>query len=282
MTLYTDHLLVQGDTVNIIQKALSDLYYTIPPEVLEMAFMDRQAIRQGLAISLEHRIREKVIDGRVIPDCNIRGGKQLEVPLDGLPVQRHHNGMHVYHIPKDRTDGCSITSVLSVTYGSYGAYGNMSGRGYYNHQSDLSNVAAGVLSSAESPGHLSSASVQLIGENILLVKSLTPMPGNAFVRCNVEHDAALSNIAPASWPVFSDMVQQATKAYIYIHKRVMLDQGFLHGGINLGAIGDFVDEYADANELYQEILREKWGRVTHANDPERMRRTMALQIGINR
>ena len=268
--------------MNIIQKALSDLHYTIPPEVLEMAFMDREAIRQGLAISLEHRIREKVIQSRVIPDCNLRGGKQIEVPLDGLPVQRYHNGMQVYHIPKDRTDGCAITSVMSMTYGSRGAYNAMSGRGYQTHQSDLMGAASGLLSSSEQAGVLSTAAVQLIGENIVLVKSHTPMPGNAFLRCNVEHDAALSNIAPSSWPVFSDMVQQATKAFIYIHKRVMLDQGFLHGGVNLGAIGDFVDGYSDANELYQEILREKWGRVTHANDEERMKRTIGLQIGINR
>ena len=268
--------------MNIIQKALNDLHYTIPPEVLEMAFMDRQALRQGLAISLEHRIREKVIEGRVIPDCNIRGGKQIEVPLDGLAAESYYNGMLVYHIPKDRTDGCSITSVYSLTYGTYGAFANMTGRGFYNHQSDLTNAASALLSSSESPSHLSTASVQLIGENIVLVKTPTPLPGNAFLRCNVEHDAGLSNIAPASWPVFSDLVKYATKAYIYIHKRVLMDQGFLHGGMNLGAVSDFVDEYADANELYQELLREKWGRVTHANDEERMKRTMGLQIGINR
>lgn len=268
--------------MNIIQKALSDLHYTIPPEVLEMAFMDRQAIQLGLAVSLEHRIREKVIDARVIPDCNLRGGKQLEVPLDGLRTQTHQNGMVVYHIPKDRTDGCAITSVLSLTYGGHGAFNALSGRGYFNHRSDLMSAAAGLVSSSEESPNLSTTAVQLIGENIVLVKSPTPLPGNAYLRCNVEHDAALSNIAPASWPVFSNLVVYAVKAYIYIHKRVMMDQGYLHGGMNLGALSDFVDEYADANELYQELLREKWGSVTHANDEERMKRTIGLQIGISR
>lgn len=268
--------------MNIIQKALNDLHYAIPPEVLELAFLDRQVMRMGIALSMDHQIREKVVEGRVIPDCNLRGGKQLEVPLDGLPTQMYQNGMMVYHIPKERTDGCSITSVMSLTYGSHPAYNALGGRGYSNHQSDLMSAGSALLSSSEQPSNLSTASIQLIGDNVVLVKSPTPLPGNAYLRCNVEHDAALSNIAPASWPVFSKLVEHATKAYIYIHKRVVLDQGYLHGGMNLGAVGEFVEEYSDANELYQELMTEKWGKVTHANDEERMRRTLGMQIGISR
>lgn len=268
--------------MNIIQKAISDVRFAIPPEVLQFAFADNNLGRMGVPMSLDHRIRESVIDARVIPDCNLRGGKQLEVPLDGLPTQMYQNGMIVYHIPKERTDGCSITSVLSVTYGSHSAYNAMSGRGYYDHHSDLMSAAGGMMSSAEQPVNLSTASVQLIGENVVLVKSPTPLPGNTFLRCNVEHDGALSNIAPASWPVFSKLVEYAVKAHIYINKRVMLDQGYLHGGMNLGILQEFVEGYSDANELYQELMTERWGKVTHANDPERMRRTMGMQIGINR
>lgn len=268
--------------MNIIQKALSDLHYTIPPEVLELAFLDRHLMRSGVALSLDHQIQDKVIQGRVIPDCNLRGGKQLEVPLDGLRAQMYQNGMMVYHIPKERTDGCSITSVLSLTYGSHPAYNALSGRGYFNHHSDLMSAASSLITSSEQPPNLSTASVQLIGENIVLVKSPTPLPGSAYLRCNVEHDAALSNIAPASWPVFSKLVEHATKAYIYIHKRVLLDQGYLHGGMNLGAVQEFVEQYSDDNEMYQELLQQKWGKVTHANDEERMRRTLGLQIGISR
>ena len=86
--------------MNAIEKALQDVLFTIPRELLHHSFIKRGSSVIKYPVSLETVIREKVITARVLTDCNLVGGVQLEIPLVSLnPVYTEGNNA-VYKIPK--------------------------------------------------------------------------------------------------------------------------------------------------------------------------------------
>lgn len=268
--------------MNIITKAIQDVRYTIPKEVLDYAFIDNELVRLGIPFTVDQSIREKVVQERVLVDCNLYAIRQVEVPLTGLKSRKYPEGYIVYHIPKERTDNCSIVSALGVTYGIRGyGHGHHAMR-YMDGTSQLQAASQAVMDSSLDHAGLSSSKVSLIGENIIAIRENMVLPDDIILRCNIAYDSELSTIKPASWKAFGKLVEYATKAYIYINKRVIVDQAVLHGGMSLGRLGDFIDEYSDANELYNEYLEETWRKVAFSNDDESMNRLMALQISVQR
>lgn len=270
--------------MNIIGYALNEIRAAIPPEVLEMAFVDTdwQNTLIGTPLSVDSMIREKVIQARVIPNCNLKGGREVTIPVHGLVPQTFDNRWLVYQIPKHLTDGASIVSVLSITYGAHPDYGGAFAQARNAHQGSLLNTAIQILTSSQQIYAFASVGVQLIGENTILVKESAPIPSNAFFRVQLEHDSMFSSLPPKAWDVFAQMCIAAVKNYIYIHHRVRIDEGVVQGGYQIGALANFVEEYSDANEIYREILTQQWGKTVHSADPERMARTIGLQIGLGR
>ena len=71
--------------MNAVSKALVDIKYNIPSEIIDLAFRER-ASRINQVISNDERIRSTVIQGRVIPDCSNSVGMTVNVPLDKCKV----------------------------------------------------------------------------------------------------------------------------------------------------------------------------------------------------
>ena len=268
--------------MNIITKAIQDVRYSIPKEVLDYAFLDTSLLRSGIPITVDQQIREKVIQERVLVDCNLYAVRQVEVPLTGLRSIVYPEGFLVYHIPKERTSGCSIVSVLSVTYGVRGyGHGHHTLR-YMDGTSQVQAANNAILDASLDHSGLSTAKVSLIGENIIAIKEALTIPDDVILKCNIAYDAELSTIKPASWRSFGKLVEYAVKAYIYINKTVIVDTAVLHGGLSLGRIGDLIENYSDANEMYNEHLEEVWRKVAFSNDDQSMQDHIASQISIQK
>lgn len=264
--------------MNLIQKSLDECRFNIPPEILELAFLRTGNTDRRLPLSLDTRIREKVIDARVIPDCDLVGGSQVLIPLQGLlPDFLDPPFSAVYRIPKDLTQGRTITSVLSVSYGDSVAVG-----GYYVGPEQWNPMldAMGQVMKSNSPiPQVSSAFVEMIGENTVFVRDAVALPTVMYLRCIVENASEMNNIKPASYHAFCKLVEYAVKAHIYVNTNIPIDQGQLQGGVTVGRIREVIDSYSDANELYSTHLQEVWRKTAFLNDPETHRRHIKMLVG---
>lgn len=267
-----------------IEKAIDEVRFEIPYEILNETFKVDTGYASagrstGVRTSLEARIREEILDKKVLVDCNLMGGHEVVVPLSGLQVKYNVDRTFVVTIPKQRTEGLSITSVLSVAQAPDGWMGSIytgpnAGNSFANRMDAMFHGSLG----GGSLGQID-ARVRLIGDNIVYVKLVDETTSDIFLRCRVGSDSNMSRLPAPYWLDFSEMVVLATKAYIYKELPIRMGEGQLSGGLNLGRFKEIIDEYADANTLYKEFVRENWPRIAGLTDEERHSRVIQSQFG---
>jgi len=266
-----------------IEKAISEVRFAIPYEILNETFKLEtnytSGRSSGVRTSLEARIREEILENKVLVDCNLMGGHEVVVPLSGLQVRYNIDRTFVVTIPKSRTEGQSITSVLSVAQAPDGWLGSVyagpqAGTAHNNQMEALfSSVVSGRGQS------LIDARVRLIGDNIVFVKLVDETTSDLFLRCRVGSDSNMSRLPATSWLDFSELVILACKAHIYRELSIRMDEGQLSGGLNLGKFKEIIDEYADSRQLYNEFIHEKWPRIAAITDEERHSKVIQSQFG---
>lgn len=250
--------------MNPVQKAISELKFRIPVPILQEAFTRNRFGQRPLPVGLDASIREQVIDARVRVDCNLVGGTELVIPLDGLPFEMWDPYTWIYRIPSHLVQNRKISQVMSLTFGTpvQNGIAMMGAPG----TSSLLNAAAGVMASQAPIPIVSTAYLRLIGENTVLVQDSIALPTNIALRCVVENDPDFTQLRPTTVPHFCKLVELATKGYIYNTLTLEIGMGQLVGGAELGRFREIVDGYADANELYETYLRDVWQRVAIMDD----------------
>ncbi|MNP96418.1 hypothetical protein D3C85_90010 [compost metagenome] len=268
--------------MNPIQKAISDVKAAIPREILERTFMkpDNVALGQRQSFnptSLDFRIRTLVIEGNVLPDCNLVGGTEVTIPLVEVLPQWISDYNVLYRIPKHLTQNRSILRLIHMTFGDGGVVGSMNLA--IQGRSAMMDAAQGVLQAHLPIPIISTANMEIVGENVVLVKDNITMPGNPYLRCVIEGDSELNHLQPTSYRHFSKLVVLATKQYIFNNMAVSTDQAALVGGMALGRIREIIDGYSDAYEQYEEYFETVWRKVALFNDPEANKRHLKYITG---
>ncbi len=263
---------------NPIQKALMDVQFKIPPQILQAAFVTREFGHRPLPVNIETLIRDRVIYARVMVDCNLVGGTQLVIPLSTVKPEYIDLNTMVYRIPKSLTQGRTITRLLSLSSGVGTGYNSAMTRNPYGFSAVVDAADAVVASHAPIP-LVSTANLRLIGENTVLVTEQVSLPSNVQLTCYVEYDEEFSQLRPTAYPKFSRLVELAVKAYIYNELAIPMGQAQLVGGMELGRFREIIDSYADANELYETYLQETWRRVALLNDAGSRERHLRMLSG---
>lgn len=263
--------------MNPIQKAIAEVKFRIPLDILNAAFLPRQFGQRPLPVNLDTRIRQEIIEKRVRVDCDLTGGVQVQVPLGGLTAEYLDAYNLIYRVPKYLTQNRAITRVLSlaVGYGSVTGTTNMGLEG----SSPLLDAASGVLASASPLPIVSTAYLELIAENTVLVSDTMQFPTNAFLRCMVENDAEFSTMKSGTFLKFAKLVELATKAHIYNALIIPIGQGQLVGGMDLGKFKEIVEGFADSNDNYDTYLNEVWRAVQILDDDLSKKRHLRLLTG---
>jgi hypothetical protein len=279
---------------NPIQKAIFEIERTIPQGILIAAFGTNdyansasggnildfgqlQGERGVVPVTLEHRIRKEIIEKRVRPDTDLVGGTQVTIPLNNLAPEYLNGPWNViYRVPKQLTQNRSIASVLSLTIGQGSVMGttNMGMEG----ASPMLDAGASVLASVMPIPMVSTAYVQLIGENVILIQDNMALPTNIYLRCYLESDDQFSQLVPSQFHQFSQMAILCTKSYIYNKLSLTTDMARLVGGIELGKFREIVDGYADAEQNYSDY-REKWAKIVQMVDPQSKERYLRMITG---
>lgn len=265
--------------MNAIDHALKSISQQIPKEVLEKAFIPMVSYTTSIPITVDARIRDLVINNKVFPDINIIGGTHITVPLSGLPTEQIESNAFVVRIPKERTQGRSIVSVLSLAMGGVVTEGMMVNP--LGSVPDSQSATQQMLNSTASIPYISEAQLSLLAENVVLIQGMSFAPTGLWLRCEVENDANLNNLKRRSYFAFSKLCVMACKSWIYNNMVIPMGNAFYEGGVNLGKLADIVESYSDAEEQYQEFLLTKWAKVSKLNDAETAERLVRLTTGGN-
>lgn len=263
-----------------IDKAISDVKRKIPRQILEAAFVEKRGfgpISRRTPVSIDYRIREEVIQSRVLEDVNLMGGKLTVVPLANVRPEYLPLNRTVWRVPMDLTENKRITRVLSITM-STGASVPMNTL-YNNAASSYVDAAGGLLDAHKPIPNVSDGLVQLIGENTVMAQALYPPALSLYLRCMLENDEELNNLPTTAYHSFTQLVEYAVKSYVYNELIIDVDAARLVGGQELGAFLNILEGYSDAEELYTEFLRTKWAKVALLSDPESKKRHLSMMVG---
>lgn len=268
--------------MNPIQYALNDLRHKIPEEVLRLTFSSRpfghvpNRWQSDMQLqSIDAGVRDKIIEGRVNIDCNLHGSLQIAVDLSSISYEMVDNSTKVFRIPREITQNRNIVSVQSLHY-----YDSSIMSSYSGASDPIGSAINDLYRAATNMPIVSTANCQYLGENVVLVSDTSEVYSASFVLiCTIENDSEMSDLNPGAYQIYSQLVEYATKAYIYMNLGLSLDQGFLSGGLELGRLREIVDSYADANELYMTLYTERWGKTAFTNDRQRMSRYISGMFG---
>ena len=236
---------------------LQEIHFNIPIEILKATFVRNTPYDLQIDESLDHRILTDVIYGRVIPDCNLNGGQQVEIDLGLCPQRVANDGTLIFKVPKDLTNGRSIITVLSVYMGAGNGIPPSYGDG-------LMGAAHGIMGYGNSAPF--TANLELIGENVVAVKYTAPTTKLGVLRAIVEYAENLQGIPPRLWWLLSRLAVLATQSKVYTHMRMPANRAELYGGVELTSFSDVVSEYSNAEEEYQTLLRESVWKATYMAD----------------
>lgn len=263
--------------MNPIQKALSDIRFKIPIEVLKYTYLN-QALGCNLsqAYSLDERITDEVLRFKVLSDMNLIGGTEVLIPIHMHLQQRVDLNRAVYFIPKEYTNGRRIVSALSVTYYA----GQPMLQHTYSGQQNLMNGTVNALWTSNTPvPQVSTARCWLVAENTVYVEDSQRIPDVVMLRCWVENPSDLSHLALPSIRPFSRLCMYATKADIYNKNYIRLGEAYLDGGSEISQYRDVIEGYSDAIDTYEDYFDEVWGAVSRFSDKESTRRAIRLAVG---
>ena len=245
-----------------LEIALVKIHSTIPPEILEYAFANRELREQ--VVSIDEMILQKVIRYRVIKDMNIDGGKYKEILLRRSyiePLTRNYddNLMHtgrwsVYRIPAAVREGRPIVEVTNLKFrGAYAGYQPYS-TGYIGG-ANITTLAQGVLDAHTFQTSPPIPNVELLSGDLV---RLTPSQHHGTMwamNCRLAYDDCLTNLNSSAIQPFADCCVLATQAYIFNTTTIMLDKAYIQNGYQVGQFKNIIDNYSDANAKYDEALK---------------------------
>ncbi|MNO19231.1 hypothetical protein D3C76_89590 [compost metagenome] len=262
--------------------------FEIPQEVLRYAFSPTRydPSKNGLirdystGVSTDTVIRRQIIDGRVLVDMNLCSGVEVFLPLDTVRSERVDNWTYIYRIPKELTQGRSITEVYGLSYGQGHTLGNV---GVVSEDRSMVLEAAGAIMQSNSAWtQIQSAYCSLVADNVVQVTNMNRVPGISYLRCLVTHDPNLANMSPLYLDKFHELVVMACKAWIFNKTIIPLDEGAIRGGASLGRIREVIDTFADANQMYKEFFIEKWRKAGVMANKDQHRRLLRYTVGSRR
>lgn len=253
-----------------IQFALSEIEAIIPREILLRAFTPPSYSKYQRPTyspnSIEDRIRAEVIDKRIRNYVNLQGAQEIVISLTDLPIHREDSNLGWWcHIPKTKTKGRRIIAVSSLVTG-YMSNTGFVGSQFAQYGKDVYHQGVNEIMNNARPLELNAtAAVYLIDENTIYCEDMRQF-GQSWLRCTVESDEEFSFLTGNFLAPFAELCVLACKAYIYRTLSIALDKGQIESGVEVGSYREWVDRYSDAEEQFQDFLKEKWRKIQRMAD----------------
>lgn len=266
---------------NPITKAVSDIRRMIPRAIIDKVFQPKYNPWSTTANTVDDEIVRRVIRPQVLVDCNLIGGKEITIPLDGCTREQTPEQFTVVYVPKERTQGRAIVQPLHLSFVNYPLAENTAAFSYYKPCSvtPLTQAGAALANSYGNSSSPGTSRLELVGENVILVKEPGTLFAYGLLRAMVENDRNMSNLHARSYFAFTQLCVLAVKAFIYNELVVELDRGEVQGGFEIGRFREIVDSYSEASAEYMEYRDLTWIKVAQMNDPETYSRLIRMKLG---
>jgi hypothetical protein len=246
--------------INGLDVAFRRIKLEIPEEILFAIF--------GRKRPLEESLKEMVIYQSVIPDCNLSGGKVLNIILKRewirpLPMEP----FSLFEIPEEAREGRNIIEVHSISRKIYQsvAYGNMEnlfpeqtgfGRPTVMGQSGAMIYASErMLASKTGAGQSPRDPIPELMGNMV---RLNPGP-MAYVpwslTCRVCYDNEMTNLNSAAIEKFAKVCELATKRYCFTTLSIKMESGEIEFGTQLSAFKDQINKWGDLGDAYDTAVK---------------------------
>ena len=259
--------------MDAISKALIDIKFTIPREVLDLAFVKRHQYYTAEFVSLDKLIIDNVIEAKILPDLNVVRGQEVSIPLTNCDIVTVSPDAFrietVIKVPPRILNGRSIVSPLQISL----EYGPMNSGG----NSYVTQIAEAAVNAKMAPTGFTTTDLELIGNNTILVHENLPLI-MGYLSVMIENDKNMNNLNPSYYNTFGDLCVLATKAYIYNTLVVDLNKGLIIGGKELSVIKDIIDNYSSIYEEYKTMLKEVMGKVLFMNDDKSYSKFIQMSI----
>ena len=249
---------------------LSHIRQEIPKEILELAFEPRR-----YNTSIEQRIVAEVIEGPILLEANLLGGKRREIfmqqswemPLDYDRIEDLlGDGIQgsFYEIPPEARENRNIASVIGPA-----TYINSSLPGAsvnYNGQGGFGNTASAMMSTMLNTRTFGQypimPQVTLEGSNIVRFYPRQVVDGTA-ISVLLEYDAEFLNVERSAIWAIRNVVLAATKRYIATKLLVKIDETEVVAGMEIGIIKELVNKYAEEGQQYDSLLIKLKGAMSY-------------------
>ena len=246
--------------INAFANALRSIYNNIPVEILEATFRPRD-----YNVTLDQRIKDVIISGRVLPDCNVNVGKIKRIPLQAcesvriLPAQLDVAVVNptqgvLFRIPPEAREHRDIVGVIDVVYPyAYLSYAN-GAFGFGQFGNSVSNLAAAALDSHTLSSACITPTPTLMANNMVLLNPANSFLSEWVLLCRLAYDEEFTSLNRSSVQPLTNLILTATKAYIWTTMIIKIDQAVLSGGQELGQFKSIVEDYRSSLEQYDKDL----------------------------
>lgn len=261
--------------INAFENCLRAVYNNIPREILDVAFRP-----SDYQTSLDQRIKDVIILGRVLPDCNTTAGMVKRIPLymcesvQILPDPGYASILNspegaLYRIPPSQRENRDIVGVIDISYPYDYTSTNSAQVGFGLAGNSVASLAAAALDSHTHRNACLTPTPRLLAGNMVLINPANTFLSDWVLVCRLGYDEEFTNFNRGSIIPLCNLVLTATKVYIWTHLTIRIDQAVLSGGQELGQFKSIVDGYQSSLEQYNTDLTKLRGSLSL--DPSLMR-----------
>ena len=244
-----------------LTKILEEIYFTIPEEIINLAFMNNRNQRINQIANVDEMMLSKVIRKRVIKDMDLATQETITVPIDKCEILHTDTLSAVIRIPDRVLGSRKVISAISAVERPRVVNDLVSRSSLFNTNPLLN--ATNKLMTAHDDINLShSARVELVGENTIYVENIYTSFNQYDIKLLVGNDPNLTNIPPKVYKAVSKLAVYAVKSFIHINLIVKLDEGYIRGGHEINAVKGLIDDYRSAEEDYQDYYENNWKAIS--------------------
>lgn len=247
---------------------LSHIRQNIPAELLNLAFKPRK-----YNTSIENRIIAEIIEGPVLLDTNLVGGKRRDIIMNaGWQMNlKHADQLNIagtgiegsfYLVPPEARENRNISSVIGVSSYLGGSFpGSGVGlNGGVNQGNTANGMLLEMLNTRTFANNPITPQVTLEGTNIIRFYPELITDGIA-LSVMLEYDSEFLNMSPSGLFAMREFCLCATQRYIATQLRVSIDETEIVAGMEIGVIKTLVEECNEKAKDYQALLMKVKGAM---------------------
>lgn len=234
--------------------------------------------------SIEQGIREKVILKMVAPLVNVIGGNTEILDLSSARITNMQGGHIHVNVPDFLTGGRKIISVIEVYPGNLNraiasGYNMTSGNGSCDTGGQVGNTLNRLMGGLDDSNvQRSFTSFTMTGNNSFLIRDAGAAMFNMIAKVVLAYDEHFSVIPPKMYDKFYELVELATKAYIYKTCRRGVQEAVSRYGVSVDDVRDDVERYADSAREFKEFFNEELKKHLAYADPKGVSDSLKMMV----